>query len=119
MNASQLEIREHRVGDVAVLVLTGRIAFGDEEGALRAHLERLLDGGCRRVVLDLGGVAHIDSSGVGTIAGKWRTLRQQGGDLKLLHLTDRGKAVLQTMKLLAAFDTYESETAAVQSFARD
>jgi anti-sigma B factor antagonist len=71
-----------------------------------------------KVVLDLGGVTYIDSSGVGMLAAKLKTLKENGGDMKLLHLNPRAESLFGMLKLLIVFERFDDEAAAVRSFAR-
>ena len=117
MTSSRLSIVERESGDVTTLVLTGRILLDDGDLALRKSIHALIDRGRTRVVLDLGGVDYIDSAGVGMIAAKLKTLRERGGDMKLLHLTTRGVRLFGVAKLLLIFETFDDEAQAVKSFA--
>jgi len=113
---SKLAIQERRDGDVTVLMLAGEIVLDDGDLAFRKKIHDLLDEGRSQIVLDLGGVTFIDSSGVGMIAGKLKTIRERGGDMKLVHLTSRSQKLLGLMKLLIMFETFEDEASAVKSF---
>ena len=116
MAVSRLDIQERRHGAVTVLVLTGQIVLDDGDLAIRQRIHDLLDEGRNQIVLHLAGVTYIDSSGVGMIAGKLKTVRERGGNMKLVHLTSRGQRLFGMMKLLMAFETFEDEDAAVKSF---
>ena len=118
MAESRLTIDERHAGDVTVLVLAGEMLLDDGDLAFRKRIHDLLDRGCAKVVLDLGAVTYIDSSGVGMIVAKLNTLKQKGGDMKLLHLNRRAESLFGMMKLLIVFETFQDETAAVRSFAR-
>lgn len=118
MAESKLKIDERQSGDVTVLVLTGQMLLDDGDLAFRQRIHDLVDRGLVRVVLDLGGVTFIDSSGVGMLVAKLRTLQQNGGDLKLLNLNRRAESLLGMLKLLIVFERFEDEAAAVRSFAR-
>lgn len=118
MAESKLKIDERQVGDVTVLTLTGQMLLDDGDLAFRQRIHELVDRGLVRVVLDLGGVTYIDSSGVGMLVAKIRTLQQNGGDLKLLNLNRRAESLLGMLKLLIVFERFEDEAAAVRSFAR-
>ena len=117
MAASKLDIQERRTGDVTVLVLTGQIVLDDGDLALRKRIHELLDESRRHIVLDLGGVTYVDSSGIGMIAGKLKTVRERGGDMKLLHATSRSQTLFRMMKLSLLFETFDDEEQAVRSFA--
>lgn len=116
MADSKLSILEHENGDVTTLVLSGQILLDDGDLAFRKRIHELIDRGRTKVVLDMNGVDYIDSAGVGMIVGKLKTLRDLGGDMKLLNLTTRGQRLFGMMKLLIHFETFENEEAAVKSF---
>ena len=113
---SALAIEERRIDDVTVLALSGRMLLDDGDLAFRKKIHELADAGRTKIVLDLGGVTYIDSSGVGMIAGKLKTVRERGGDLKIAHFSRRSLRVLGMMKLLIAFETFDDEASAVRSF---
>ena len=118
MAESRLTIEERRVGDVTILVLTGQMLLDDGDLAFRKRIHELLERGSTKVVVDLGGVSYIDSSGVGMLAAKLKTLKEHGGNMKLLNLTRRSESLLGMLKLLIAFETFQDEGAAVRSFGR-
>ena len=72
--------------------------------------------GKKKIILNLQNVTYIDSSGLGTLVATFHTARSQGATLKLANLGAKFKEVLQVTKLMTVFDTYDSETAAIQSF---
>jgi len=114
--ASRLEITERRCGDVTILILSGEMLVDDGDVALRQRIHNLIDEGKVKIVIDLAGVAHIDSAGVGMIVAKQKTVRELGGDVKLLHLTTRSQRLLALMKLAQIFEVFEDEDEAVRSF---
>ena len=118
MADSKLTIEERHVGDVTILVLTGEMLLDDGDLAFRARIHDLIERGRVKVVLDLGGLTYMDSSGVGMLAAKLKTLKEKGGDMRLLHLTRRSETLLGMLKLLLVFETFDDEGMAVRSFAR-
>lgn len=114
--ASRLEIAERRCGEVTILILSGEMLVDDGDLALRQRIHSLVDEGKIKIVIDLASVAHIDSAGVGMIVAKQKTVRELGGDLKLLHLTSRSQRLLALMKLAQIFEVFEDEDEAVRSF---
>ena len=116
MAESKLTIEERHAGDVTVLVLTGQMLLDDGDLAFGRRISDLIGRGCAKIVLDLGGVTYIDSSGVGMIVFQLKTLQQKGGDMKLLHLNPRAESLFGMLKLLMMFDRFEDEAAAVRSF---
>ena len=69
-----------------------------------------------KIVLDLGALTNVDSSGVGMLVAKLNTVRAAGGDIKLVHMTSRSLRLLATMKILTVFETFDDEDSAVRSF---
>lgn len=113
---SKLAIEGRRIDDVTVLVLSGQMLLDDGDLAFRKWIHELLAEGRTKIVLDLGGVTYIDSSGVGMIAAKLKTVRERGGDMKIAHFSSRSLRVFGMMKILIAFETFDDEAAAVRSF---
>lgn len=113
---SKLTIEEREAGDVTVLVLAGQMLMDDGDLAFRRQVHDLLGRGRSKIVLDLGGVSYIDSSGVGMLVAKLKTIREGGGEMKLLNLTRRSESLFGMLKLLIVFETFDNEAAAVRSF---
>ena len=114
--ASKLLIAERRTGDVTVLALSGEMLVDDGDLALRQRIHELIDQGQVKILVDLAGVTHIDSAGVGMLVAKQKTVRERGGDVKLMHLTNRSQRLLALMKLVSVFEVFESEDDAIQSY---
>jgi anti-sigma B factor antagonist len=111
-----LTITPREVSHVTILDVTGRIVLGDEIHDLRDTIRGLLDGGKKKIILNLAGVDYIDSSGVGELVGCFTTVRNSGGELKLLNLTQKVHDVLHVTKLYTVFDIRDDEFTAVKSF---
>ena len=107
-------IRE--VGPVSIVDLSGRIALGDGSALLRKTVRDLLEGGQTRILLNLGDVNYIDSSGIGELVSGFTAVRNRSGELKLLNLTKKVNDLLQLTKLFTVFDVYSDEPTAVRSF---
>jgi anti-sigma B factor antagonist len=104
------------VGVIALVDLSGRIALGEGSALLRKTIRDLLDGGNNKILLNLGDVNYIDSSGIGELVSGFTAVRSRGGELKLLHLTKKVHDLLQITKLFTVFDVYSDEPTAVRSF---
>lgn len=117
MTESKLTIVERQTGDVTVLVLKGKMLLDDGDLAFGKRVRDLVDRGRVKIVLDLGGVTYIDSSGVGMLAAKLKTVKEKSGDMKLLHLNSRAESLFSMLKLFIVFERFEDEAAAVRSFA--
>src|SRR5512136_2072058 len=93
-------------GGVLVVDLSGRILLGDDSAYLRKMIRSLLDEGRTRIVLNLGDVDYIDSSGIGELVSGYSAVRSRGGELKLLNLNRRVRDLLQLTKLYTVFDVH-------------
>jgi len=113
----RLSLDTREVGWVTIVRCNGRIVAGNENESLREHVTWLLRDR-RAIVLHLGDVAFIDSSGLGTIVRSLTSTRQAHGDLKLCNVPDPVRKVLEMSHLAQLFDTHESEEKAVAAFYR-
>ena len=113
---AELNIRERQAGDVTVLDMDGRITIGDGSIALRSAVRRLLEEGKKKILLNLAGVGYIDSSGIGELVSSFTAVKKEGGNLKLLSLTQKIQDLLAITKLLTVFDTYDDEPSALASY---
>jgi len=111
-----LKIDTREVAHVTILDIDGRIVLGDEIHDLREAVRDLLKQDKKKIILNLANVDYIDSSGVGELVGCFTTLRNAGGELKLLNLTQKVQDVLHVTKLYTVFDIREDEFTAVKSF---
>jgi anti-sigma B factor antagonist len=105
------------VGDVTVVDVAGRITLGEGSSALRDTLKEIVGKGQKNILLNLGEVSYIDSSGIGELVSGFTTVTNAGGKLKLLNLNKRVKDLLQITKLYTVFDVHEDEAHAIRSFA--
>jgi anti-sigma B factor antagonist len=112
-----VKLNSRQVGDVTVIDMSGRITLGEGSSALRDVLRELTAKGDKKILLNLGDVSYIDSSGIGELVSGFTTVANKGGTLKLLNLTKRVKDLLQITKLYTVFDVHEDEAHAVRSFA--
>jgi anti-sigma B factor antagonist len=113
---AELDIKERQAGDVTVLDMNGSIRMGEGSGVLRSAIRNLVTGGKKKILLNLGDVRYIDSSGIGELIANYTTVSKDGGQMKLLNLTGKVKDLLVITKLLTVFDTYETEADALSSF---
>ena len=101
---------------VTILDIHGKITIGEGSAEVRNIVRELLQAGKKDILLNLGGVSYVDSSGIGELVSSFTTVSNQGGQLKLLNLTKKLKELLAITKLLTVFDSYEDEEAALTSF---
>ncbi len=105
-----------QVDGVTVVDLSGRVKEGEDIAVLRDTIDDLLSKGQKKILLNLGDVNHIDSSGLGALLRTFTSVRNQGGELKLLHPTKKVHDMLQNTKLYTVFDVRDDEAAAIAAF---
>jgi anti-sigma B factor antagonist len=113
-----LKIDAAQKDGVTVLTCSGRINFGEESNALRDRVKGLL-ASTKQIVLNLSGVASIDSGGLGTLVGLYSSARAGGADIKLTGLGPRLRDVLAITKLSTVFEVYDSESQAIAAFRQE
>ena len=105
-----------QMGDVTIVDLNGQIKLGEGSSVLRDTVKGLLGKGQKRILLNLGGISYIDSSGIGELVSAFTSVRNQGGEMKLLHLTNKTHDLLQITKLYTVFHVLDDEKAAIAAF---
>ena len=103
------------VGDIRVIELSGKITIGAGDVKIRELIDQALEDGKNNVILDLGGVTAIDSSGIGEMVACY-TITKRGGQLKLMHLSPKITDILQVTQLITVFDVFDDEREALGSF---
>jgi anti-sigma B factor antagonist len=111
-----VKLNTRQIGDVSVVDVAGRITLGEGSSALRDSVREMVSKGQKKLLLNLGEVSYIDSSGIGELVSAFTTVTNGGGQLKLLNLTKRVKDLLQITKLYTVFDVHDSEVNAIRSF---
>jgi anti-sigma B factor antagonist len=112
-----LKLNTRHVDGVVVVDVSGRITLGEGSSEIRDAIRELVAAGNKKILLNLGDVSYIDSSGIGELVAGFTSASNAGGTLKLLSLTKRVKDLLQITKLYTVFDVHEDESHAVRSFA--
>ncbi len=107
-----------QVDGVTVVDFSGRITLGEGSVVLRDTIRDLLSKGGKKILLNLGDVTYIDSSGIGELVSAFTTVRNNGGELKLLNLTKKVHDLLQITKLYTVFDIKDDEASAIAAFAK-
>lgn len=111
-----LNISERKVGNVTILDIEGNLRIGEGSVTLHKAIRRLQAEGQSHLLVNLAQVAYIDSSGLGELVAGYVAMRKSGGEIKLLHLTQRVRELMTITKLLTVFDAYEDESEALDSF---
>ena len=114
--AVTLSIPDRSVGDVSILDVPAQVRFYEGAALLRTRINDLVTGGRLKILLDLRQVTYLVSFGVGVIASKYVSVRKRGGDLKLLHPSERSRHVLDIAGLMDIFECFDDEEAALRSF---
>jgi anti-sigma B factor antagonist len=107
-----------QVDGITIVDLSGRITLGEGSVVLRDTIRDVVAAGNKRILLNLGDVTYIDSSGIGELVSSFTSVRNQGGELKLLNLTKKVHDLLQITKLYTVFDIKDDEAQAVASLGR-
>jgi anti-sigma B factor antagonist len=111
-----LQGTRRQIGDVIIVDFSGKITLGEGSATLRKTIRELTEGGDKKILLSLYDVDYIDSSGIGELVSAYTTVRNAGGELKLLHLTKRVHDILQITRLFTVFDVQTDEAVAVRAF---
>lgn len=111
-----MKINTKDAGDVRIIELQGKITIGAGDTQLRDVIIKSVEEGHKNILLDMGGVTTLDSSGIGELVGSYTTVTNRGGKLKLLHLPSKISDLLQVTQLITVFEVYEDEQKAVDSF---
>jgi anti-sigma B factor antagonist len=112
-----LKLNSRQVDGITVIDVSGRITLGEGSSVIRDELRDLVAKGNKKILLNLGDITYIDSSGIGELVAGYASVANAGGTLKLLSLTKRVKDLLQITKLYTVFDVHEDEAHAIRSFA--
>jgi anti-sigma B factor antagonist len=113
-----MKVSTRQVDGVTILDLSGRITLGEGSVTLRDAIRDLINKGEKHILLNLGDVSYIDSSGIGELVSAYTSVKNAGGELKLLNLTKKVHDLLQITKLYTVFDVKDDEASAVGSFSK-
>jgi anti-sigma B factor antagonist len=111
-----MNLKEKEMNGIIVLELSGKVMGGPDANLLSEKLHELVDKEKTKVIADLSKVSWMNSSGLGILIGGLTTMRNNGGDLKLVNVTDRIKSLLIITKLITIFETFEKMEDALKSF---
>ena len=110
------KLHPRQVDGVTVVDVSGTITLGDGSSQLRDILHDLAEKGDKKILLNLGEVTYIDSSGIGELVSAYTGVKNRGGSLKLLHLTKKVHDLLQLTKLFTVFEVFSDENSALRSY---
>ena len=113
-----MKATNRQVDGVAVVDMSGRITLGEGSVVLRDTIRDLIGKGNKKILLNLGDVTYIDSSGIGELVSAFTAVRRESGELKLLNLTKKVHDLLQITKLYTVFDIKDDEATAIKAFTK-
>ncbi len=112
-----MQLEQRIQGNVAIITVNGDITLNKGgDVLLKDKVQSLIQQGNKNIIIDLGGVAYVDSAGLGQLVHAFATTKNKGGALKLVNVTKKLRDLLVVTKLLTVFDTYDNESAALSSF---
>ena len=112
-----MDVSKRQVGDVTILDLKGKITIGTGDVQLRNAVQDVMNSGANKVLINMGSVSTIDSSGIGELVSAYTTATNRGAKLKLYGLPDKVSDILTITQLITVFDVFDNEGDAVRSFA--
>jgi anti-sigma B factor antagonist len=104
------------VEGIAIVDISGQLRLGEGTGKLRDTVQQLVRDGYNKILLNLAGVIHIDSAGIGELMMNYTSLRNQGGELKLMNLNKNVRNLLQVTRLYTIFDVHDDQASAIRAF---
>jgi anti-sigma B factor antagonist len=111
-----MTIEQRSVGSVVVLDLGGKLVLGEGSGLLKDKVQSVVFQGQKQILLNLSGVAYMDSAGLGELIAAHTSVTRQGGSIKIANLTKRVSDLLAIAKVLTVFEVYDTEAEALKSF---
>jgi anti-sigma B factor antagonist len=104
------------VDGVVIVDLFGQLRLGEGTSRLRQVVQELLDQGYNKILLNMENVLHIDSSGIGELMGCYSSVKNKGGELKLLQLNKNVRNLMEVTRLYSIFDSHDDIPTAVKSY---
>jgi anti-sigma B factor antagonist len=111
-----VKLTTHEKGDVTIVDASGKLTRGEATSELRNKLRELVEGGSRRIILNMADVTYIDRSGLGELVAVHTTATTSGGEIKLLKPAKHVHGLLEFTELYTVFETFEAEASATGSF---
>lgn len=113
-----MTLKSRETGDVLILDASGKLTLGEASSAVRDAVRKALADGKRKLILNLADVNYVDSAGIGELVSAFTSVTNQGGEMRLLKVSNKIKDVLQITKLYTVFQVYDDEQAALASFSK-
>ena len=117
LGGRELRIESRERNGVVILDLQGKLMGGPDAETFKSTIHKAIEKGRKQVIVNLHNIDWINSTGMGILISGYTTMRRSGGDLKLLHVSDKIKSILYVTKLNLIFKCFDNEDEAVASFA--
>lgn len=111
-----MKIKERRTDGVAILELSGKVMGGPDSDLFSSTLKQLIHEDQLRVIVDLGKVTWVNSTGLGILISGYSTLKRSNGEMKLLNVSERIESIFMVTKLYSVFESFKDEREAIASF---
>ena len=111
-----MKISKRDVGNVTVLALKGKVTIGSGDVALRDAIGEAVSGGKKNLLVDLGGVSKMDSSGLGELVAAHNTVTADSGTIKLAKIPSKLYNVMGVTQIISVFDVFDNLDEALESF---
>jgi len=110
-----MEIKEEKIKEVNVLTMKGRLDTGSAK-AVKEKIGMLTKKNCLNIIIDMGDVNFIDSSGLGSLIASLRSVNKLGGDIKISSLQDPVRVIFELTRLHQVFEIFDDKNTAIESF---
>jgi anti-sigma B factor antagonist len=111
-----MKISERDVGNVTVLALKGKVTIGSGDVALRDAIEKAVSSGKKNLLVDLGGVSKMDSSGLGELVAAHNNVTAGNGTIKLAKIPSKIYNIMGVAQIISVFDVFDDVDEALESF---
>lgn len=111
-----MNVNTRQSGGVTILDLKGKITIGSGDVALRNAVQEVMNSGATKILINMGDVSTIDSSGIGELVSAYTTATNRGAKVKLINLPAKVTDILTITQLITVFDVYDSEAEGIASF---
>lgn len=111
-----MKIGKRKKDDVTIIDLKGKILIGDGIDELRQSIKSVIEGDEKKILLNFKEVPYLDSTGLGEVVRSYTSVKKEGGDVKIINLTNKVRDLLSVTKLITVFETFEDEDKAIASF---
>ncbi len=111
-----IKVSTRMIDGVVIVDLFGQLRLGEGTSKLREVVQELMGQGYKKILLNMENVLHVDSSGIGELMGCYTSVKNQGGELKMVYLNKNVRNLMEVTRLYSIFDAHEDLNTAVQSY---